>query len=167
MKKHYYLTGLLIAGLIYIGCKSERKDEMDMNMTSSDTTDQETTSAMTLQDSVKRGEYLSLIMGCNDCHTPKMMTDHGPEPNPALLLSGHPASEKLAAYDKNTATSWMLFNNGLTAYVGPWGTSFAANLTPDATGLGNWTMENFDKAIRHGKFKGLDGGRMILPPMPW
>ena len=54
-----------------------------------------------------------------------------------------------------------------TATTGPWGTSFAANLTPDATGLGNWTFEHFEKAMRKGKLKGLENGRTLLPPMPW
>jgi hypothetical protein len=56
---------------------------------------------------------------------------------------------------------------GSTATIGPWGMSFAGNLTPDDTGIGNWTYENFEKAMRKGKFKGLDGSRPILPPMPW
>jgi hypothetical protein len=60
-----------------------------------------------------------------------------------------------------------LFNMGSTAAVGPWGTSFAANLTPDDTGIGNWTEAQFVKCIREGKSKGLDGSRMLLPPMPW
>ena len=54
----------------------------------------------------------------------------------------------------------------LTAWVGPWGTSFARNLTPDKeTGLGSWTEEMFIKALRTGKDMGE--GRPILPPMPW
>jgi hypothetical protein len=54
----------------------------------------------------------------------------------------------------------------MTAWAGPWGTSFAANLTPDIeTGLGSWTEAMFVKAIRSGKHMGE--GRPILPPMPW
>ena len=45
--------------------------------------------------------------------------------------------------------------------------SFAANLTSDDTGIGNWTEENFMRALRKGKFKGLEGSRDLLPPMPW
>jgi hypothetical protein len=52
-----------------------------------------------------------------------------------------------------------------TAWAGPWGISFTANLTPDSTGLGNWTPEMFIAAIRTGKHAGV--GRPILPPMPW
>ena len=54
----------------------------------------------------------------------------------------------------------------LTAWSGPWGESFAANLTPDTnTGLGNWTEEMFVKAMRSGRHMGTS--RPILPPMPW
>jgi hypothetical protein len=54
----------------------------------------------------------------------------------------------------------------LTAWSGPWGVSFAANLTPDQnTGLGTWTEDMFVKAIRTGKHMGVS--RPILPPMPW
>ena len=119
---------------------------------------------------VKRGEYLVTIGGCNDCHSPKIMTPMGPEPDPKRLLSGHPAEEPLPAItDKRMIApgQWALFSSGLTATVGPWGTSFAANLTPDDTGTGNWTEAQFFKAIREGKSKGLDGTRPLLPPMPW
>lgn len=119
---------------------------------------------------VKRGEYLVTISGCNDCHSPKIMTAMGPEPDPKRLLSGHPNEEQLPAItDKKMIApgQWALFSSGLTATVGPWGTSFAANLTPDDTGLGNWTEAQFFKAIREGKSKGMDGTRPMLPPMPW
>jgi len=56
-------------------------------------------------------------------------------------------------------------SNDATAWVGPWGISFAANLTPDATGLGGWTEEQFIQTMRTGKHLGV--GREILPPMPW
>lgn len=119
-------------------------------------------------DLVKRGAYLIQTMGCNDCHTPKMMTPQGPAPDAKRLLSGHPAEEQLAAIaDKKIMKDYALFNMSLTAAVGPWGTSFAANLTPDDTGLGNWTLEQFGKALREGKSKGMDGTRLLLPPMPW
>ena len=53
-----------------------------------------------------------------------------------------------------------------TAFAGPWGISYTANLTPDQnTGLGIWTEEMFLKAIRTGRHMGVS--REILPPMPW
>jgi len=119
---------------------------------------------------VKRGEYLVTIAGCNDCHSPKIMTPMGPEPDPKRLLSGHPTEEQLPGISEKKMIApgqWALFSSGLTAAVGPWGISFASNLTPDDTGLGNWTEAQFFKAIREGKSKGLDGTRPLLPPMPW
>jgi hypothetical protein len=116
---------------------------------------------------VKRGGYLVSIMGCNDCHTPKKMGPNGPEFDTDRTLSGHPADMPVAKYDTGTAKNWILFNQILTNYVGPWGISYSANLTPDSTGIGSWTEAQFFKAIREGKYKGLDNTRPLLPPMPW
>ncbi len=114
---------------------------------------------------IKRGLYLTTIGACNDCHSPKMMTPHGPDTDTTRQLSGHPMNEQLP--NVGTSENWILFSTGLTGFVGPWGTSYAANLTPDDTGIGNWTFEQFKTALRKGKYKGLEGGRDLLPPMPW
>lgn len=116
---------------------------------------------------VKRGLYLVTFGGCNHCHTPKKFGPMGPEEDTAMLLAGHPSSMPLGPVDTAVLKNWVLFNGITTAYVGPWGASFAANLTSDSTGIGNWTEEQFEKALRHGKSKGLDNNRMLLPPMPW
>ncbi len=117
---------------------------------------------------VVRGQYLVEIGGCHDCHSPKKFTDEGPVPDEARLLSGHPANSKLPEINPDLIGpgKWLLFNEHITAAVGPWGVSFAANLTPDEqTGIGLWQEENFIKAMRTGKHMGA--GRPILPPMPW
>jgi mono/diheme cytochrome c family protein len=119
---------------------------------------------------LRRGEYLVDYGGCSDCHTPKTMTPQGPAPDKARLLSGHPADAQLPPNPPSGVigpTGWGgVTNNDLTAWVGPWGTSFAANLTPDPeTGLGKWTADDFIKTIRTGKHLGV--GRPVLPPMPW
>ncbi len=121
----------------------------------------------TLADNVKRGELLVAAIGCNDCHSPKVMTPEGPKPDPERLLSGHPSNEVLPPYDPETAKAYVLFNMNFTAAVGPWGTSFSANLTPDDTGIGKWSEEQFMNAIKNGVWRGLDGNRPLLPPMPW
>jgi mono/diheme cytochrome c family protein len=117
----------------------------------------------------ERGKYVVTVGGCNDCHTPKTMTAAGPVPDEKLLLSGHPAGEKLPAIPKGVIApdQWgALTNNNLTAWAGPWGVSFTRNLTPDtATGLGSWTESMFIKTLRDGKHQGE--GRPLLPPMPW
>jgi cytochrome c553 len=53
----------------------------------------------------------------------------------------------------------------MTAWNGPWGTSFTKNLTPDKeTGLGDWTVEEFIATMKTGRERGK--GRPVLPPMP-
>ncbi|AWW00274.1 c-type cytochrome [Arcticibacterium luteifluviistationis] len=120
------------------------------------------------EDAVKHGLYLVTIMGCNDCHSPKQMGPNGPEIIPELLLSGYPAERPVVKFtDPMIKAGFAMLYPDLTAAAGPWGVSFAANLTPDETGLGNWTEAQFKKAITEGKFKGLDSERMLLPTMPW
>jgi len=117
---------------------------------------------------VQRGEYLVTIMGCNDCHSPKEMGPKGPEIIANLILSGYPATRPFQKVEPELIKKgWILFNADLTAAAGPWGVSFAANLTSDQTGIGNWTEENFRRALKEGRYKGLEGFRMLLPPMPW
>ena len=62
---------------------------------------------------------------------------------------------------------WMWSGDATnTAFAGPWGISYAANLTADAnTGLGIWTEKMFVDAMRTGRHMGA--ARSIVPPMPW
>ena len=116
---------------------------------------------------VKRGEYLVSMMACNDCHTPWKMGPKGPAPDATRFLSGHPSELKMPATPDLGMGPWMASASAtMTAWGGPWGVSFTANLTPDAeTGLGSWTEKMFIDAMRNGKHQGK--GRPILPPMPW
>lgn len=117
---------------------------------------------------VKWGEHLVTIGGCHDCHSPKKMTDHGPDIDSALLLSGHPAQLTLPDVDrKDMESKGFILTTDLTSWIGPWGISYTANLTSDATGIGGWKEEQFLYAIRKGKLKGLENSRPLLPPMPW
>lgn len=118
---------------------------------------------------VERGRYLVTLGGCEDCHSPKVMSPKGPVSHPLKTLSGQQADAKIPDVPQGALTpnGWMAMTNGdMTAWAGPWGMSFAANLTPDpASGLGGWTEEMFIKTMRTGKHQGT--GRQILPPMPW
>jgi mono/diheme cytochrome c family protein len=116
---------------------------------------------------VERGRYLVTIMGCNDCHTPLKMGAKGPERDMTRMLSGHPQDFVVSAGADLGKGQWMAATSQtMTAWSGPWGVSFTANLTPDAeTGLGKWTAETFITALRTGKHEGV--GRPILPPMPY
>jgi hypothetical protein len=120
---------------------------------------------MSQEELIKRGKYLTTVGACHDCHTPKVMTEHGPVIDTTRLLSGHPMNDPIPPIVKTS--DWILFDGGLTTFVGPWGLSFSANLTPDETGIGNWTFEQFKTALRKGKSKGLENNRPLLPPMPW
>ena len=130
----------------------------------------ETPAAAPAQSPAERGKYLvSALGGCDDCHTPKVFGPEGPTFDMSRRLSGHPASDKLPKTPEGVIGPdrfGAIANNHFSAWVGPWGTSYAMNLTPDqATGLGSWTEAMFVKAIRTGKHQGE--GRPILPPMPW
>jgi len=114
------------------------------------------------------GEHLVTVCGCNDCHTPKKFENGMMLLDSSRLLSGHPA--EIPPPDVNRSEmekKGNIVTQTLTAWTGPWGTSFTANLTSDPTGIGNWEESNFFTAIRHGKFKGIESGRSLLPPMPW
>jgi Cytochrome c len=116
------------------------------------------------QTPVERGKVLVQVGGCHDCHSPKNkgVIDQ------SLMLSGHPSSIKITAPDK-VSGPWVIGTTDmLTAWSGPWGISFAANITPDPdTGLksSNWSEAAFLKAMKTGKHIGT--GRDILLPMPW
>lgn len=121
------------------------------------------------EDQIQRGMILVLKGDCNQCHTPKVSTPFGTFTDHTRLLSGHPEDLELPRIPPGLIGpgKWFgLFTEDQTAWAGPWGVVFSANLTPDPeTGIGKWTEDMFIKAIRTGKHKGF--GREILPPMPW
>jgi len=100
---------------------------------------EKTPPAMTQEQKVERGLYLTTTMLCNDCHTP------------GTFYGAPDFGRKLAGSE--------------LGWVGPWGTSYARNLTPDMeTGLGKWSEDDIVKAIRTGQ---RADGTELLPPMPW
>ena len=115
---------------------------------------------------VARGQYLVSTSGCHDCHTPFKLGPNGPEPDMSRALSGHPQSRVMPPVPQLPPGPWLVTMAATnTAFAGPWGVSFTANLTPDAeTGLGQWTLKNFTDTIRTGRHMGR--GRPVLPPMP-
>ena len=121
---------------------------------------------------VERGKYLVTTSACHDCHTPKIEGSGG---NPVLdekrLLSGHPEKAPYPTWtpaDLQKRNAMALTNPMFTAWAGPWGVSFAFNLTPDKeTGIAEWSESHFIQALRTGKHQGQPEGREILPPMPW
>jgi len=124
---------------------------------------------MISQDSlIKRGKYLVNAIGCDDCHSPKIFTDHGFEIDMEHRFGGHLANSRLGKANTSVMKDgYILFANDLTSAVGPWGQSYSANISSAETGIGNWSEEQFIRALREGKSKGLKEGRPLLPPMPW
>jgi hypothetical protein len=155
--KKFLLCHFTMVSLVWINTSCDMPVTQFPAVTLPDTTSQEQL--------LSHGKYISLIGGCNDCHSPKIMTPEGPVPDTTRLLSGHPANDPLPK--TIPTTDWILFNQTTTAFVGPWGITYGANLTPDDTGIGNWTLDQFKTALRKGKYKGLETARPLLPPMPW
>jgi len=115
---------------------------------------------------LKWGEHLVKVSGCNDCHTPKKMGPNGPENDMSLMLSGHPSQMPPADFDKGEAAKkGLIVTQSFTAWTGPWGITYAANLTSDSTGIGNWKEEQFVKCLHEKKWMGLEGTRPLMPPM--
>lgn len=123
--------------------------------------------AQVQRDLSARGKYLVDTVGaCGSCHTPRK----GAEEDKAMYLAGHPASAQPPPFGMEMLQQGIFISIGrtFTAFAGPWGISFATNLTSDkATGLGNWTEQKFILAMRTGNHLGDPKQRPILPPMPW
>jgi mono/diheme cytochrome c family protein len=89
---------------------------------------------------LSRGAYLTMTMGCGDCHTAGHFLG---KPDLAHPLSGSDVGFQVPH---------------LGYFWGP-------NLTPDAeTGLGNWTTAQIVTALRTGV---RPDGRILAPSMPW
>lgn len=114
---------------------------------------------------VERGKYLvEAVAACGYCHTPRS----GAEYNMKMYLAGHPATEPSPRYNFNMMQQsiFLLTSPKLSAFSGPFGTSFASNLTPDKeTGLGEWTEKMFIDTMRTGHHQGNIDNRKIFPPM--
>jgi hypothetical protein len=82
-------------------------------------------------------------------------------------LTGHPEDLAMPPAPNIPPGPWGFAGaNTMTAWAGPWGVSFTANLTPDKeTGLGDWTEEMFIATMKTGRHQGK--GRPLLPPMPY
>ena len=163
------LTSCLLISCVAVFTRCAQKDANQAAETNA-TTDSTHENLMSDKSELERGRYLVMSSGCDDCHSPKIMTPQGPVIDSTRRLSGHPADMKLPEIKTSELApgKWIMGTQDLTAWAGLWGVSFAVNLTPDsATGIGAWTPELFMKILRSGKFMGIEAGRPILPPMPW
>jgi mono/diheme cytochrome c family protein len=92
------------------------------------------------EETVKRGEYLVTLGGCNDCHTPGYFFG---KPDMSRFLGGSDVGFEIP---------------GLGVFVG-------RNITPDKeTGIGSWTPEQILTALQSGV---RPDGRTLAPIMPW
>ena len=177
-----FLILFVVGGLLinFTACGNDpEEDETEVNQSDGEPMDISADEANTpdfdsleyiQQGMIDYGKILVRIGGCNNCHSPKVMTDRGYAPDTTRMLAGHWAGDKLAPINLSVVgqDAWLLTHPMLTAYVGPWGVSYAANLTPDPeTGIGNWDEAQFLKTMRTGMHMGAEKGRKILPPMPW
>jgi mono/diheme cytochrome c family protein len=90
-------------------------------------------------DKVKRGEYLTTVGQWNDCHTP------------GALYGAPDMTRKLSGSE--------------IGWVGPWGVSYARNLTPAAgTDIAKWTEAELVQTMHTGM---RPDSSTLLPPMPW
>ena len=87
------------------------------------------------QQMIDRGRYIATASDCIACHTAR---DTSPDNQP--------------------------FAGGL-AMATPFGDVYSTNITPDKqTGIGNYTLADFDRAVRHGI---LPNGDSLYPAMPY
>ena len=170
MKKISMVFIIMITGIIVFssGCGQAQKDNSE---TGNDSAQAQAAPPAYggFESEVAWGKHLVAIGGCHDCHTPKKMGPHGPEDDMEVALSGSPSQLPIPVVDRKDIESkgLMVMGNSLS-FVGPWGVSYAANLTSDSTtGIGNWTIEQFKNVFKTGKYNGAPGGRDLLPPMPW
>jgi mono/diheme cytochrome c family protein len=155
MRKGYFIAAIsaifFLVFFLQLGCSEDGKAK-----------------PKTQEEMIALGKYLVHTSACDDCHTPKIFTENGPVFDTTRLLSGFPQDAVVPSIDMNMIgpDKWVATEKHLGAWVGPWGISYSANLTPDkATGIGTVTEDMFIKTIRDGKLKGV--GRPLLPPMPW
>ncbi len=129
------LSSTLMAFALALGLASCAKTAQNTSSTDSTTT----TVVLTPEQKLARGRYLAEIIGCNDCHTP------------GALYGTPDLTRQLAGSE--------------IGWTGPWGTSYAANLTPDSsTGIGTYSEDEIVTAFTKGVKK---SGAPVLPPMPW
>lgn len=141
VSKVMVLSTLVI--IIQIGCSSEDLSDIVKE-----------------KEPVLRGKKLVEVVGCHDCHTPKVFSGEETSLDNERLLSGHPPESNPPNIDpqKISEENWLVTNNHFTAFASNWGISFAPNLTPDnETGIGTWTEDMFVANMTSGKHR---------PPMP-
>jgi hypothetical protein len=168
MKKMNLMPGALLAFvmLCFSSCSNDKPAEATEVKDAAPAPEAAVTYGTAYASQAEWGKHLVTVGGCNDCHTPKVMSPQGPVDDTSRMLSGHYGNIPVAPVDRKQAEAKGFVSTAdFTAWVGPWGVSFTANLTPDETGTGKWTEDQFLNALKNKVFHGLTGGRPLLPPM--
>jgi len=82
---------------------------------------------------------------------------------PALVKQGEYLARAGDCVACHTAKGGKPFAGGLPMET-PIGVIYSTNITPDKTGIGDYSFENFDQAVRHGVAK---SGSTLYPAMPF
>jgi mono/diheme cytochrome c family protein len=85
-------------------------------------------------------------------------------PDQQLIKQGEYLARAADCFACHTAEGGKTFAGGL-GIASPLGTIYSSNITPDKkTGIGDYTLEDFDRAVRHGVAK---DGHTLYPAMPY
>lgn len=88
---------------------------------------------------------------------------HGAEVDQSLIKQGEYLARAGDCVACHTAKDGKPFAGGLPMET-PIGTIYSTNITPDKTGVGDYSFEDFDQAVRHGVAK---NGSTLYPAMPY
>ena len=98
------LVSALIASALLAACMASATNTVPGSSASASSVASSGTPRLLASSDSAAGQYLTIVGGCNDCHTPSWAETNGRTP-PAEQLTGSPVG-----------------------YRGPWGTTYAANL---------------------------------------
>ena len=103
-KQFYFISAILLSafGFYLLSCNSSSDEKNDS------TKDSTATKTMSKDEMVKLGDYIVTTGACNDCHSPKIMTQMGPVPDSSKLLSGHPANEPLPPFHAGVQVAYIV-----------------------------------------------------------
>jgi mono/diheme cytochrome c family protein len=106
----------------------------------------------------------ALVMACSVSVHMAMAADTSPVANPSGMSKGQYLSRLGDCAACHTAVKGALYAGGLSI-ESPLGTIYSSNITPDkATGIGNYSLDDFQKAVRHGI---RQDGSSLYPAMPY
>ena len=93
-RRLYAISTILVAGFAFylIGCNSASDEKKEQASTTPET------KTMTKEEMIKRGDYIVTTGSCNDCHSPKIMTQMGPVPDSTKLLVRSPGQRSFATH---------------------------------------------------------------------